>query len=93
MSLTFGLAVLNSCPCIWCWAEATTQQAPTLTPTLGHDATSISLPPSQLSLVQTVTKAAKAGSPVVVVMMTATPLDLSSILANPKVTAQPPPTP
>ena len=45
----------------------------------------ISLSAGQTALVDAVTKAAKA--PVIVVTMTATPLDISAILANPKVGA------
>ena len=51
----------------------------------GHDAESIRVPETQLQLVTTVSKAAKG--PVIVVMMTATPLDISAILANDKVGA------
>eukprot|EP00440_Ansanella_granifera_P058946 gb/GFBE01063890.1/.p1 GENE.gb/GFBE01063890.1/~~gb/GFBE01063890.1/.p1 ORF type:complete len:787 (+),score=165.40 gb/GFBE01063890.1/:1-2361(+) len=51
----------------------------------GHDATSISLPEAQVQLVETV--AAKAHGPIIVVMLTAVPLDISKLLANPKVSA------
>ena len=54
----------------------------------GHDAdavTGLSLSPGQHALVANVTAAAKA--PVVVVLLTATPLDVSSLLANPRVGA------
>jgi len=51
----------------------------------GHDGTSIALSDGQLALVEAVTNAAKA--PVTVVMMTATPLDLSPLLSNPRVGA------
>ena len=49
----------------------------------GHDATSITLSDAQLALVGNVSAAAK--KPVVVVMMTATPLDLTPLLSNDKV--------
>ena len=51
----------------------------------GHDATSITFTPAQLALVANVTAVAK--KPVVVVMMTATPLDLTPLLNNAKVKA------
>jgi len=51
----------------------------------GRDATSISVPDTQMQLIESATKAATG--PVIVVMMTATPLDISAILANPKVGA------
>ena len=51
----------------------------------GHDATNISFPDAQAQLVQQVAAAAK--KPVVVVTMTASALDISSILSNPKVGA------
>ncbi len=49
------------------------------------DATNVSVPAAQLALVDAVTAAATV--PVVVVMLTAVPLDISAILANPKVGA------
>ena len=49
----------------------------------GHDATNISLTDAQLQLVQQT--AAVAKQPVVVVLLTATPLDLAPLLVNPKV--------
>lgn len=51
----------------------------------GHDATSISLTPAQTELLTKVSSASK--SPVIVVMMTATPLDLSQMLRDDKVGA------
>eukprot|EP00931_Biecheleriopsis_adriatica_P051458 TRINITY_DN29844_c0_g1_i2.p1 TRINITY_DN29844_c0_g1~~TRINITY_DN29844_c0_g1_i2.p1 ORF type:complete len:805 (+),score=148.68 TRINITY_DN29844_c0_g1_i2:44-2416(+) len=51
----------------------------------GHDAKNISLTDAQLALVTEVAAAAK--KPVTVVVMTATPLDLSGVLANPMVGA------
>merc|ERR1719482_1407978 len=51
----------------------------------GHDATSIVLSAGQQALLDAVTKAAKA--PVAVVMLTSVPLDISGVLANPKVGA------
>ena len=51
----------------------------------GHDATNISFPDAQAQLIQQVAAAAK--KPVVVVTMTASALDISSILSNPKVGA------
>lgn len=51
----------------------------------GHDATNISLTDAQLQLVQQT--AAVAKQPVVVVLLTATPLDLTPLLDNPKVGA------
>jgi hypothetical protein len=49
----------------------------------GHDATSISFTAAQLALVANVSAAAK--KPVVVVILTATPLDLTPLLSNDKV--------
>ncbi len=46
----------------------------------GHDATSIAFSNGQTQLIQAVAK-----NPVVVVTLTATPLDISALLANPKV--------
>jgi hypothetical protein len=51
----------------------------------GHDAMNISFTDAQSALIEQVAAAAK--KPVVVVVMTATPLDLSAVLANPKVGA------
>jgi hypothetical protein len=51
----------------------------------GHDAKSISVPDSQMQLVESVTKA--TSGPVIVVLITATPLDISTILDNDKVGA------
>jgi len=51
----------------------------------GHDASNISFTDAQLALVEECAAAAK--KPVVVVICTATPLDISSMLANPKVGA------
>lgn len=51
----------------------------------GHDAKNISLTEAQSSLVEQVAKAAK--KPVVVLLLSATPLDISRILANPQVGA------
>lgn len=51
----------------------------------GHDATSISLMPAQAELLINVSAASK--SPVIVVMLTATPLDISMMLSNAKVGA------
>mmetsp|Transcript_107725 Transcript_107725/g.303479 ORF Transcript_107725/g.303479 Transcript_107725/m.303479 type:complete len:901 (+) Transcript_107725:91-2793(+) len=51
----------------------------------GHDATNISFTDAQSALIDQVAAAAK--KPVVVVVLTATPLDISSLLANPKVGA------
>jgi hypothetical protein len=50
-----------------------------------HDATSIRFTAAQLELIEKVAEAAK--KPVLVVTMTATPLDLTAVLANPKVGA------
>ena len=47
----------------------------------GHDATDLSLSSSQLQLAESVATAA-SGKPVVVVIMSAVPLDLSPLLAN-----------
>jgi len=52
----------------------------------GHDATSIELTAAQLELCERVAEAA-AGKPVVVVLLTATPLDVSRVLANERVGA------
>jgi hypothetical protein len=49
----------------------------------GHDATSITFTDAQLALVANVSAAAK--KPVVVVILTATPLDLTPLLSNDKV--------
>ena len=49
----------------------------------GHDATDLTLSPAQLELVGNVSAA--AAKPVVVVVMSAVPLDLTPLLANPKV--------
>merc|ERR1712232_918404 len=51
----------------------------------GHDAKNISFTDAQTALIEQVAAAAK--KPVVVVVMTATPLDISGVLANPKVGA------
>jgi beta-glucosidase-like glycosyl hydrolase len=51
----------------------------------GHDAKNISFTDAQSALIQQVAAAAK--KPVIVVVQTATPLDLSAVLANPKVGA------
>jgi beta-glucosidase-like glycosyl hydrolase len=51
----------------------------------GHDALGISLSEGQTKLVEAVAAAAK--KPIIVVMLTAVPLDISGILANPKVGA------
>merc|ERR1712159_619431 len=51
----------------------------------GHDATNISFTDAQAALIEQVAAAAK--KPVIVVVMTATPLDLSSVLSNSKVGA------
>jgi hypothetical protein len=51
----------------------------------GHDAKNISFTDAQTALIEQVAAAAK--KPVVLVVMTATPLDLSAVLANPKVGA------
>ena len=51
----------------------------------GHDAKNISFTTAQATLIQKVAEAAK--KPVILVTMTATPLDLSAILANPKIGA------
>jgi hypothetical protein len=51
----------------------------------GHDAKNISFTDAQLALIAQVSAA--AAKPVIVVVMTATPLDLSPLLSNPKVGA------
>lgn len=51
----------------------------------GHDAKNISFTDAQLQLIEQCATAAK--KPIVVVLLTATPLDISSLLANPKVGA------
>eukprot|EP01043_Picozoa_sp_COSAG02_P073507 COSAG02_NODE_14323_length_1284_cov_1.564557_1_plen_322_part_00 len=51
----------------------------------GHDATSISLTPAQTELLTKVSSVSK--SPVIVVMMTATPLDISQMMRDVKVGA------
>ena len=51
----------------------------------GKDAKSIAFSPAQLALIANVSAAAK--KPVVLVTMTSTPLDLTEVLANPKVGA------
>jgi hypothetical protein len=51
----------------------------------GRDATSISLSNATLALVEAVAKAAR--KPITVVQLTSTPLDISALLANPKVGA------
>lgn len=51
----------------------------------GHDAESITFTAAQLALIEQVAAAAK--KPVTVVLFTATPLDLSPVLSNPKVGA------
>ena len=51
----------------------------------GHDATNISFTTAQTILIEKVAAAAK--KPVILVTMTATPLDLSAVLANPKIGA------
>jgi beta-D-xylosidase 4 len=53
----------------------------------GHDATNISFTDAQLAMVEQCAAAAK--NPVIVVICTATPLDISSMLANPKVRPAP----
>ena len=45
------------------------------------DATNISIPAAQMALLSAVTEAASV--PVTVVMMTAVPLDLTALMANP----------
>jgi len=50
-----------------------------------HDATNISFTGAQSALIEQVAAAAK--KPVVVLVLSATPLDLSAVLANPKVGA------
>lgn len=52
----------------------------------GHDAETITFTDAQLAMVEQVAAAAK--KPVVVVICTATPLDISAFLANPKVSSQ-----
>jgi len=51
----------------------------------GHDAVNITLPWGQVQLVEAVTAA--ASKPVVVVMMTHIPLDLTELIANKKIGA------
>ena len=51
----------------------------------GHDAKNISFTAAQQALIEKVAEAAK--KPVTLVTMTATPLDLSAVLANPKIGA------
>jgi xylan 1,4-beta-xylosidase len=51
----------------------------------GHDSTTLEIPAAQVSLVEATTAAAK--SPVTVVIFCANPLDISSLLSNPKVGA------
>jgi len=51
----------------------------------GHDATSITFSNGQRQLIEQVASAAK--KPVIIVLFTAVPLDLSEVLANPKVGA------
>jgi len=51
----------------------------------GHDATNISFTDAQMMLIEQVAAAAK--KPVIVAVLTATPLDISALLANPKVGA------
>lgn len=51
----------------------------------GHDATSITFTHAQLALIAQCTQASR--KPVVVVLLTATPLDISPLLSNPKVGA------
>ena len=51
----------------------------------GHDAANISFTDAQSSLIAQCAAAAK--KPIVVVILTATPLDISALLANPKVGA------
>ena len=51
----------------------------------GHDALSISLTDAQSELIRAVAEAATR--PIIVVVLTATPLDISAVLANPKVGA------
>lgn len=51
----------------------------------GHDALSISLTDAQSELIAAVADVAK--QPIIVVVLTATPLDISAVLANPKVGA------
>ena len=51
----------------------------------GDDATSLALPPPQLALVDRL--AAAAPSPLVVVLLTATPLDVSRLLSDPRIGA------
>lgn len=51
----------------------------------GHDATSISFSDGQLALIKACADAAK--KPIIVVTLTATPLDLTPLLSNPKIGA------
>ena len=51
----------------------------------GHDATNLTFTDAQALLIEQVTAVAK--KPIIVIVMTATPLDLSGLLANPKVGA------
>jgi len=51
----------------------------------GHDAKSITVPDSQMQLVEATTNS--SSGPVIVVLITATPLDISAILKNDKVSA------
>jgi hypothetical protein len=51
----------------------------------GHDATTINFTAASAALIEQVAAAAK--KPIVVVMLTATPLDISALLANPKIGA------
>jgi hypothetical protein len=54
-------------------------------PGAGNDAASVSIPSGQQALIKAVTDA--AAKPVVVVTMTGVPLDITELLANPKVGA------
>jgi len=51
----------------------------------GQDASSIELPPGQMRLLEEVCKVVE--TPIIVVLFTATPLDIRSLLSNPKVGA------
>jgi pre-mRNA-splicing factor SYF2/beta-D-xylosidase 4 len=53
----------------------------------GHDATSVAFSDGQLALIKAVAAAAK--KPIIIVTMTATPLDLTELLSNPKVLGTP----